>query len=362
MLKRGRRRRPEIVISASSWLTASTTAIADARPRPFSAPPGSDRNEVIARRLYDDVGPSLPAAAPERIACTVTSSKLGIAPLLAALDRGAIEASAWRRFLAPPIIPMNARGPVLATVSACATGLAAIARGVMLLEDDEADLVYAGAIEGSIHPFLEAGFRRMGVLSSDRPRPFDRRRDGFVMAEGGGIFCLERQRDAAARGGRPLGRLLGFAMRAETVHPVIGAEDGASIAALIEAALLDADLDAESVAYLHLHGTGTRRNDPAEIDALRRVFGQRGPTTPASSTKALTGHCLGAAGAVEACLTLEALRCGILPPNHGLEEIDESCHWDGLLTAAQPAPGRIGLVLSYGFGGHMAALLIEGFA
>lgn len=352
----------EVVISAAAWTSASTALIADATARPFPAPTGSDRNAALARQLFAELRPRVPDCAPERIASTVACSKLGLAALLEALDRDAVEAEVWRRFIAPPIIPDAAAGPVLAPIAACATGIASIARGIMLLETDEADLVYAGAIDGSLHPLLEAGFRRMGVLSATRPRPFDRRRDGFVIAEGGGVLLLERRRDAAARGARPLGRVPGFALRTETAHPIVGGEDGGRIAALIEAALAAAEIEAAAVAYVHLHGTGTPRNDPAEIDALRRVFGGRGLATPASSTKAFTGHCLGAAGAVETCLTLEALRRGILPPNHGLEEIDAACRWDGLLVAPRPATGRIGLVLSYGFGGHMAALVVEGLA
>jgi 3-oxoacyl-[acyl-carrier-protein] synthase II len=352
-----------IAVTGHGLLLAAAGPIEDARARIWPAPLDGDRTAALARRTAESAwSASRCDAAPDRIGSTVTASKLGLGGLLRAMDAagsGTISAEAWLDFFAPRLNPDFVHGPVVTTIGACATGLCSWIRAAQLLEGDHADAVLAGAAEGTLEPLVIAGFDRMGVLSRTRPRPFDRRRDGFVAAEGAGIVVLERDADARARGVRPLARLLGWALAGDASHPVSTSDDGAAIERLALRALASAELDADELDYIHLHGTGTRQNDVAESAALRRLFDNRGNRVPASSTKALTGHCLGAAGAVEAILTVEALRARRAPRNTGLEELDEACRTECLLRDEEVLEGGIGLVLSYGFGGSMAAVIIE---
>lgn len=364
-----------IVVTGSGLLLAERDGIADADPRVFASPPGvRDRTawlaETATTAAWADAGFGVHgegAPSPERTGCTITSSKLGLGGLLAGLDEAGgdplrIPSDAWRAFIAPALSPPRARGPVVTAIGACATGLASWIRAAALLENDEADVVLAGSAEGTTHPLTVGGFRRMGVVSRTRPRPFDRRRDGFVPAEGAGVAVLEREADAASRGAVARARLLGWAQAGETGHAVATPPDGASIIRLIARALSASNLDPASIDYVHLHGTGTRNNDRAEAAALRATWDARGLRVPASSTKGRTGHCLGAAGAVETLLTIEELARGRAPGTWGLEEPDPECASDCLIAGDEVlVPGRPlrALVLSYGFGGTMAAIVLE---
>lgn len=361
-----------IVVTGIGMLLAVPDGIEDAEPRAYPAPAEVvDRTAWLARRASDaawaDASAERAGFALERIGCTVTASKLGLGGLLAGLDaaggdpRGLSDA-AWLSFLTPPLSPPSARGPVVTAIGACATGLSSWIRAAALLENDEADVVLAGSAEGTTHPLTVAGFRKLGVLSRTRPRPFDRRRDGFVPAEGAGVAVLEREADARARGATVKARILGWAQAGETRHAIATPPDGCSIARLVLRALDASGLGPRDLAYIHLHGTGTRNNDRAEAAALRSIWDDSGLRVPASSTKARTGHCLGAAGAIETLLTIEAMRTGIAPGTYGLEDPDPECASECLIARDERLPGagpRSALVLSYGFGGSMAALVLE---
>lgn len=353
-------------------MLAAGDGITDAEPRVFPAPAEVvDRTAWLAREAseaaWSDASVAGAGVDPARIGCTVTASKLGLGGLLAGLDAAGgdprkLSGAAWMAFIAPPLAPPSARGPVVTAIGACATGLSSWIRAAALLENDEADVVLAGSAEGTTHPFTVAGFRKLGVLSRTRPRPFDRRRDGFVPAEGAGVAVLEREADARARGATVRARIVGWAQAGETGHAIATPPDGRSIARLIARALDASGTGPRDLAYIHLHGTGTRNNDRAEAAALRAIWDDAGLRVPASSTKARTGHCLGAAGAVETLLAIDAVRAGVAPGTFGLEETDPECATDCLIAHDERLEGvgpRRALVLSYGFGGSMAALVLE---
>lgn len=293
-----------------------------------------------------------------RIGSTVTASKLGLGGLLSSMRTG--RKQSWIDFIAPQLAPSFVEGPVTTTIGACATGLSSWIRAAQLLENDEADAVFAGAAEGALDDFVVSGFRRMGVISNTLPRPFDRRRDGFTPAEGVGVVVMEREEDARARGANIYGRLIGWALSADIRHAIESTPDGSAIVRVMTKALRNASITRGELAYIHLHGTGTRGNDRTEAAALRHLFDEQNAHVPASSTKGETGHCLGAAGAVEALITLDALSSGMAPGTTGLEEIDDECRSDCIIRNPTKLAGKIGVVLSYGFGGHLAAIVVEG--
>lgn len=347
-----------IVITDQASRLASTTPILDALPRRLEGFEDSgDRSSRLAAELHLDLEYRGPRDV--RYGSTLSVSKLGIDGLFRAVQNGKVSAEVWSRFLSPGKVEGFER-PYVNCIAACATGVHSWIRAARMLEEDMADAVIAGAAEATLNELVVAGFRRMKVLSKTAPRPFDRRRDGFVPAEGGAAVLLERELDVRADGRRILGRLLGWSISAGDGDVLTGAMTPDGIIRLIENALSNAKIAFADLNYIHLHGTGTEQNDPAEAMALRRLADDRDIFVPASSTKALTGHCLGAAGAVEALLTLDALRRGSAPPTYGLESIAPACETACLIREETALTGKIGLVLSYGFGGSAGALVIEG--
>ena len=203
-----------------------------------------------------------------------------------------------------------------------------------------------------------AAFRRMGALSIEGvSRPFDARRDGFVMGEGAAVLILEREEHARGRGVAVLGRVVGYGASNDAFDMVQPDEDGAGALRAMRAALADAGASPSDVGFISAHGTGTPINDRVETVAIRALFGDGAP--PVSSTKSAIGHLLGAAGAAEALVCVEALRRNILPPTINYEAPDPECDLDYLVDGARPAPGvRLALSNSFGFGGQNACLAI----
>jgi 3-oxoacyl-[acyl-carrier-protein] synthase II len=257
------------------------------------------------------------------------------------------------------------RGPVFSVVSACAAGSHAIGTALRMVQHGEAEAVVTGAAEAPLTTLSRACFQKMGALSpSGVSRPFDARRDGFVMGEGAGILVLEAGDSARARGARILGTMRGYGSTGDAHHLTAPHADGRGGARAMQVALRDAGLDAEAVDYVNAHGTSTQLNDRAETRALKAVFGERAGRVPVSSTKSAIGHLLGAAGAVEAVATVLALRDRIVPPTIGWEEADEGLDLDYVPGTARPlemADGRppVALSNSFGFGGHNATLCLE---
>lgn len=250
---------------------------------------------------------------------------------------------------------VGATGPLLSPVAACATGAHSLAVGAQLIQDGYADVAVVGALENGLTPLVLAGYKSLGALSvGGLMRPFDKRRDGFVPAEGMGCLVLENAEHSATRGVPIYGYLTGWAMTADATSLTGMSPAGDSIARAIEVALKRAGQP--RVDYINAHGTATRLNDIVETRGIKAVFGQR---VPVSATKPLTGHLLGAAGAVEAVLCLLALRESYAPPTLNLEALDAACDLDYIPQRGRAMPIQHALSLSYGFGGHCGVLIFE---
>ncbi|MGX1544223.1 beta-ketoacyl-[acyl-carrier-protein] synthase family protein [Streptomyces adustus] len=255
-------------------------------------------------------------------------------------------------------IELGATGPNLVVATACASGATAIGTARDLLLLDRCDIALAGGSEAMITPLVMAGFAQMGALSrhADDParasRPFDADRDGFVAAEGSGVLVLERAGDARARGARARARLVGHGATADAHHMTSPHPTGAGAEAALRAALADAGATPEDVRHVNAHGTSTRLNDLVEAQVLSRVL----PHAPlVTSTKGVTGHLLGAAGAVEAAFTVLSVEHALVPPTAGLTTLDPKIHIEAA-TAAVPLDIPLAVSNSFGFGGQNAVL------
>ncbi len=257
-------------------------------------------------------------------------------------------------------IDAGARGPVSCTVTACAASANAIADALELIRRGGADAVVAGGSEAAVTPIGVAGFAQMNALSrrNDDPprasRPFDRARDGFVIGEGAAALVLEELEHARARGATVHGEVLGAGASCDAHHITAPRPDAAGAVAAIRAALDDARIGPDRVGYVNAHGTSTELNDRAEALAIRTVLGAG---VPVSSTKSVTGHLLGAAGAVEAIACIQALRTGLLPPTANLDEPDPDCELDHVRGEARAGAPVVAVSNSFGFGGHNVTLV-----
>jgi len=260
----------------------------------------------------------------------------------------------------------GARGPNFGIASACATSANAIGEATKTIQRGQAEVMIAGGSEAAVSPLAVGGFCAMKALSrrNDEPerasRPFDRDRDGFVMAEGAGIVVLEELDHARRRGAQWHGEVLGYGATADAYHITAPCPDGDGMARSMEEALRDAGLSADNVDYVNTHGTSTPTGDPAETLALKRVFGPRASQVPSSSTKSVTGHMLGAAGAVEMIACLMAIAESVAPPTINLDNPDPECDLDYVPGVAREMKIRVAMTNSFGFGGHNATLLVKG--
>ncbi len=265
-------------------------------------------------------------------------------------------------------ITIGARGPNLAVTTACAASTHAIGEAAELIRRGRADTMIAGGSEAGIVPLSMAGFENMGALSSrnDEPqrasRPFDAHRDGFVMGEGAGIVVLERLDLARARGARLYGEVIGYGITADAYHITAPAEDGTGAAECMRMALEDAGLAPTAVDYINAHGTSTPLNDAGETKAIKMAFGEHAHRLAVSSTKSMTGHLMGAAGAIEAVFCLLALRDQVLPPTINYETPDPLCDLDYVPNRARPAQVEVTASNSFGFGGHNGTLIFRRLA
>jgi 3-oxoacyl-[acyl-carrier-protein] synthase II len=259
------------------------------------------------------------------------------------------------------------RGHAYSVGSACAAGSHAIGAATRMIQAGDADAVVAGGAEATLTPLARASFDAMGALSpSGISRPFDVRRDGFVMGEGAGILVLEDAERAAQRGATVLGEVRGYGSTSDAFHLTAPEPEGRHAADAIVAALADAGVSAAEVEYVNAHGTSTPLNDASETAAIKLALGEHAARVPISSTKSVTGHLLGAAGAVEAIATLLALRERVIPPTVGLDEPDPQLDLDYVPNTARPLAQRngapIALSNSFGFGGHNVVLCLQGAA
>jgi 3-oxoacyl-[acyl-carrier-protein] synthase II len=259
-------------------------------------------------------------------------------------------------------------GQVYGVVSACAAGAHAIGAAARMIQSGEADAVVTGGGEAALTPLSRAAFASLDALSETGvSRPFDRRRDGFVMGEGAGVLVLEDAEKARERGARVLGEILGYGATADAHHITAPDPEGRGATKAIQHALADAGLQPGDVDYVNAHGTSTPLNDRAETAAIKSALGDHAARVPVSSTKSAIGHLLGAAGAVEAIATVLALREGLAPPTLGYEEPDEDLDLDYVPGAARELIPRgsngnagrlVALSNAFGFGGHNAVLCL----
>ncbi|MBE7534941.1 MAG: beta-ketoacyl-ACP synthase II [Anaerolineales bacterium] len=260
-------------------------------------------------------------------------------------------------------IRFDARGPNMALATACASGNNAIGEAAEMIRRGAADAMIAGGAEGALTPLAVAGMNVMGALSTrnDDPqrasRPFDKNRDGFLMGEGAGIVILESFESAKARGAEILAELSGYGASDDAFHISAPAENGAGAAISMRLALQDAGLSVDGIQYINAHGTSTTLNDKSETAAIKTVFGERAYSIPVSSTKSMTGHLLGASGAVEAVFSALAIRAETIPPTINYETPDPECDLD--YVPNQPRAAALDHVMSnsFGFGGHNATLI-----
>ncbi|MDQ7041570.1 MAG: beta-ketoacyl-ACP synthase II [Rhodothermus sp.] len=259
-------------------------------------------------------------------------------------------------------IEHDLRGPNYSVVSACATGNHALIDATMLLRHGHADIVLCGGSEAPITPLGIGGFNAMRALSTRNEdpktasRPFDKNRDGFVVGEGAGALVLETLEHALARGARIYAELIGFGMSDDAYHFAAPEPTGRGACQSMQHALEDAGITPEEVDYINMHATSTPVGDPIESEAIKEVFGEHAYRLSCSATKSMTGHLLGAAGAIEAIATVLAIWHQTVPPTINVEELDPTCDLDYTLHKPRPRTIRVALSNGFGFGGHNATV------
>ncbi len=262
-------------------------------------------------------------------------------------------------------IEFGIKGPCFSVASACASGADGIGTALMMLHTGMIDAALTGASEATITSTGVAAFDRVGAMSrrndnsSMTPQPFDKNRDGLVMGEGAAVLVLEREADAKARGANILAELAGYGATADAYHVTAPHEHGAGGAAAMLMAISSAKANIDEVGYINAHGTGTLLNDQAETRAVKAAFGERAYKLPISSTKSMTGHMMGATGALEAIFCVQAVREGILPPTIHYETPDPECDLDYIPNKAREAKVTFAISNAFGFGGHNAVLAVK---
>ena len=278
-------------------------------------------------------------------------------------------------FLVPMMLPdssagmvaiqLGVRGPNMAVVTACATGTNAVGEAAEVIRRGQADVILAGGSEAAIIPIAMAGLSVMTALSArnDDPqgasRPFDLMRDGFVMGEGAATLVLESLEHAQARDAQVLAEISGYGSTNDAYHISAPAENGAGAMRCIRMALDDAGLDDQDIDYINAHGTSTPLNDRSETAAIKAVFAEQAYKIPISSTKSMTGHLLGASGAVEALVCVKVLQEHLLPPTINYQTPDPDCDLDYVPNTARAVPVRHAMSNSFGFGGHNATIILS---
>jgi 3-oxoacyl-[acyl-carrier-protein] synthase II len=265
-------------------------------------------------------------------------------------------------------IQFGPKGPNTCVVTACATGAHSIGDAFRAIVYGDAEAMIAGGTEANITPLTIGGFNAMKALSTrnEEPesacRPFEKNRDGFVVAEGAGILILEELQFALKRNAKIYGELVGYGYTGDAYHITAPSPDGDGAVRCMRMALKDAGLKPEAVDHINAHGTSTPLNDLTETIAIKKVFGDRAHRIPISATKSMTGHLLGAAGSTEAIFTLLAIRDGIMPPTINYEEPDPQCDLDYVPNVARRQPLNIAISNAFGFGGTNATLVFKKFS
>jgi len=262
-------------------------------------------------------------------------------------------------------IHIGARGPNMAIATACASGTNAVGESAEIIRRGSADVMLAGGAEAALVPVAMAGMNVMTALSTRNEdperasRPFDNDRDGFLMGEGAAILVLESLEHAKARGVKVLCEISGYGTTDDAYHISAPAENGAGASLSMHHALDDAGLSPADIGYINAHGTSTRLNDKSETAAIKTVFREQAYKTPISSTKSMTGHLLGASGALEAVICTQVIQNGILPPTINYETPDPECDLDYVPNQPRKAQPRHIMSNSFGFGGHNATIILS---
>ena len=331
---------------------------------------------VTAARALNDAGLKIDDSNRDRVGVLIGTGIGGVGTMMEQADilreRGADRVSP---FLIPMMISdsaagmlairVGARGPNMSLATACASGNNAIGEAVEMIRRGAADVMIAGASEAALVPITIAGMNVMGALSTrnDDPltasRPFDKTRDGFLMGEGAGMLILEELECAKSRGAPILCEVSGYGTTDDAHHISAPAENGAGAAISMKLALENAELSPTDIHYINAHGTSTSLNDKSETAAIKSVFGEQAYAIPVSSTKSMTGHLLGASGAVEAIFTIQAIRESILPPTINYSTPDPECDLDYVPNQPRRVAVKHAMSNSFGFGGHNATLVIS---
>jgi len=373
--------------SATSWLTHAPTAATRFLGQHAGAPVfrtgpttpsrlGIQLAAEAALEALADAGLESGLTDPERTGCVIGTSKGDIRGM-AALAQSDTAPTAGPRTDWLDVFPnapasrvatrLGILGPVLSPVAACATGLACAVRAVELIRRGDCDLVLCGSSDTSLCESVLASFARLGVLAKNFQdpatacRPFDRNRSGFLVGEGAAVLVMESEETARHRRANPLARWLAGGLASDPSGPTAVDPSGRSLSRLITTTLEQAQLDPEDLDHVNLHGTATPTNDRCETAALKHAFGQHASKLSCTSNKGGLGHLLGAAGSVELAATVLALRDQVVPPTVNLQDADPECDLDYTPQVARERPVHRALKLSLGFGGHIAAGLVEKF-
>jgi 3-oxoacyl-[acyl-carrier-protein] synthase II len=265
-------------------------------------------------------------------------------------------------------ITLGAKGPNLSVTTACAAGTHAVGEAFRSVSRGDCDVAIAGGSEATVCPLAVSGFNAMKALSrrNDDPqaasRPFDRDRNGFIIAEGGGMMVIEELEHARKRGANIYAEVVGYGLSGDAHHIAAPPEDGDGAVRCMKMAIADAGLAPEDIDYINAHGTSTPLNDVVETGAIKRVFGDHAGKLAISSTKSMTGHMLGGAGGIESVFTALAIHHGVVPPTINLENPDPACDLDYVPNVAREMKIRAAVSNSFGFGGTNAVLVMKKFA
>ena len=311
---------------------------------------------------------------PERLGVYIGSGIGGILTTTENSDKLCQGAKRVSPFMVPMMISnmasgtvsirFEAKGPTLPIVTACATSSHAIGEAYRAIRHGYADAILAGGSEAAVCNLTLAGFTScMALTANNDPktacRPFDKNRDGFVMGEGAGVVVLEEYEHAVARGAKIYGEVCGYGNTSDAYHVTAPDPEAGGITRALRLAMEEAGVQADEHTYVNAHGTSTQLNDKSETLAFHQAFGEAAEKVAISSTKSMTGHMLGAAGAVEAIACLKALETGIVPPTVGLQEADPDCDLDYTPGTAKRMDVKTALSTSLGFGGHNACLVFR---
>ncbi|MCM1566438.1 MAG: beta-ketoacyl-ACP synthase II [Candidatus Dehalobacter alkaniphilus] len=330
---------------------------------------------VAAEQAYEDAGLKAAEIDPERLGVLVGS---GIGGLLTIEEQHSRLTEKGPGRVSPFFIPMaisnmasgniaiklGAKGINYSIVTACASATHSIGEAFWKIRDGQADMIVTGGAEAPITPLAVAGFTSMTALSNSNDVnrasiPFDKERDGFVIGEGAGILVLESLEHARKRNARIYGEVVGYGATCDAYHMTAPAPGGEGAARAMKLALADAGIGPEEISYINPHGTGTPYNDKFETEAIKAIFGEKAYQIPVSSTKSMTGHLLGAAGAIEAIICAKALQEGFVPPTIGYQVKDEECDLDYVPNCGRNMDLTYALSNSLGFGGHNATIILK---